>query len=610
MPMIHDLLRRRRPHSPIVGVVAGSGQIALCATRAEADFIMVLNAGLYRTLGAGSLASFLPYGNANEQTLHLLREEILPQAGSIPIVAGVFAADPEIDLDRHLRHLRDLGVAGVTNWPALGFIDGAFREAIAQEGIETAGEIDMLRRARAAGIAPFGFVCNADDAGRFAPESDALVLNLGLTRHVRDVSDRRDQVQAAIARLNRMLAAVGGSSRRPLCLAFGGPITIAEDFQQLARQSPIDGFAGGSVFERIPVQDIVESMIRGFRGTRLGAEEGEGPAALGDLAGRSEAMRRVLELVRRIAPHDVGVCIEGETGSGKELVAALIHRLSPRAHESLVTLNCGAIPDSLLESELFGHERGAFTGADRRRLGKFELAHRGTLFLDEVADLSPRAQVALLRAIQQREITRVGGEGPFRVDVRIIAASNQGLARLVREGRFRADLYHRLDAVTVRVPPLRERREDIRPIAESILARLEIQLDRRILGLSEAFREKLLACRWPGNVRDLEHVLCRAALLEDGPVLDGKWFDPAAGIDEAMPPAPAPLPGRIPASVPGYRPERTRSGGSAGASGRRAAAVEAIRGAGGNKSRAAAALGISRKTLYVWLGGAGQPPRG
>jgi len=131
-------------------------------------------------------------------------------------------------------------------------------------------------------------------------------------------------------------------------------------------------------------------MIRGFRGTRLGAEEGEGPAALGTSSAASEAMRGVLELVRRIAPHDVGVCIEGETGSGKELVAARIHRLSPRAHESLVTLNCGAIPDSLLESELFGHERGAFTGADRRRLGKFELAHRGTLFLDEVADLSPR----------------------------------------------------------------------------------------------------------------------------------------------------------------------------------------------------------------------------
>jgi len=310
-------------------------------------------------------------------------------------------------------------------------------------------------------------------------------------------------------------------------------------------------------------------------------------------------MRRVFEMIRRIAPHDVSVCIEGESGSGKELIAAQIHRLSPRVHEALVTLNCGAIPDPLLESELFGHERGAFTGADRRRLGKFELAHRGTLFLDEVADLSPRGQVALLRAIQQREITRVGGEGPFRVDVRILAASNRDLARLVRDGRFRADLYHRLDGVTVRVPPLRERREDIPALAESILGRLEIQLDRRILGLSEGFLRKLLEAPWPGNVREMEHVLCRAAILEDGAVLEGRWFDPAAGDLESAPleaPAPYALPALPLHGLPGPVTDRRRSAGS-----RRAAAEEAVRRAAGNKSRAAGALGISRKTLYVWL---------
>jgi two-component system response regulator HydG len=495
------------------------------------------------------------------------------------VIAGVFAADPGLDLEKHLRLLRDLGVAGVTNWPSLGFIDGIFAEALREEGVHPAGEIEMLKAARRVGLAAVGFVHGPEQAAHFAPYSDGMILNLGLTRHVRDLSDRRDQVQQAIVRLNRMLAGIQQLKPHPLCLAFGGPLTFPEDLQQLARQCRIDGFAGGSVFERLPVQEIVESTVRRFHTVRLQTTDADEPESATEMIGATACMRQLWNTIRRAAPYDVSVCIEGESGTGKELVAAHIHRFSPRAHESLVTLNCGAIPETLLESELFGHEKGAFTGAHRRRLGKFELAHRGTLFLDEVADLSPRGQVSLLRALQQREITRVGGEQPIRVDVRVLAASHQCLATAVREGRFRADLYYRLNQLTIRVPPLRERLEDIPALAEAIVGRLRTEVNRPLLGLSDRFHQRLRAYDWPGNVRELEHVISRAAILEDSPVLEGDSFVPAA------PPA-----SDLDSVTARPNPHARRAG-----------LVEALRRAGGNKSKAAAELGISRKTLYAWL---------
>src|SRR5690606_33898421 len=269
------------------------------------------------------------------------------------------------------------------------------------------------------------------------------------------------------------------------------------------------------------------------------------------------------------------------------------------------------MPDNLIESELFGHEKGAFTGADRRRLGKFELAQHGTLFLDEIADLSPHGQVALLRALQQREIMRVGGEQHIPVDVRIVAASNQSLARLVEQGRFRADLYHRLNNVTLIVPALRDRLEDLPLLVEEFLARLQIQLGRRISGVAPRFLARLRKHSWPGNVRELQHVLTQAALLEDGLLLEGKEFAPKAAADSRTRHAQA-VPGHVSGPAARYLtsgshhgPESGAYGANPGVSGsldRRGAAQHALAVHGGNKSRAAAALGVTRKTFYAWLG--------
>ncbi len=555
--------------------------MAGCAIAGRADLLIALSAGCFRNLGTGSLASLMPYGNANDLTLRLLTEQLLPRRGTTPIVAGVCPTDPIHPLPELLPRLRSLGVQAVTNWPAVGFIDGTLRAALEAEGMGIEAELVLFREARKHGLASFGFALEPEAAARFAQAgADALILDLGLTRSLEDIREHRDQLQRAIARLQEMLTAVKSSGRRPLLLGFGGPVTSALDFQQLLRQCEMDGFAGGSLFERLPVQEVITDLVHRFKSidTQPGASSEN---RLGELIGSSAAMKEVFRLIQQIAPFDVNVCLEGETGTGKELVATLLHRHSPRSHRPFITLNCGAIPETLLESELFGHEKGAFTGAHRHRLGKFELAHRGTLFLDEVADLSPHGQVALLRAIQQREITRVGGENTVPVDVRIISASHQSLPQLVQTGKFRADLFYRLNHFTITLPPLRERKEDLPLLSEAILSRLKSQLNREKKGLSARFLEKLAQHTWPGNVRELEHAIRQATLLEETPVLTGRFFRFDA-VHAPEPPKPAPR-SHVPAEL------------------RRQTAEAALAEHGGNKSEAAAALRISRKTLYVWL---------
>lgn len=245
-----------------------------------------------------------------------------------------------------------------------------------------------------------------------------------------------------------------------------------------------------------------------------------GPGSEERMVGSSLGLRRVRDQIERIAPTNSTVLIQGETGTGKELVARLIHRTSPRASRVFVPVNCAAMPESLIESELFGHERGAFTGADRRRLGKFELADGGTLFLDEVAELPLGSQAKLLRVLQDGCFERVGGAETIRVDVRLVAATHRDLARQVERGRFREDLFYRLNVLRVDVPPLRERREDLRLLAEHLHERTARRLARPVLALSEASLRRLMAYSWPGNVRELANAIERATLLADGPELE------------------------------------------------------------------------------------------
>ncbi|HEX2878771.1 MAG TPA: sigma 54-interacting transcriptional regulator, partial [Polyangiaceae bacterium] len=239
----------------------------------------------------------------------------------------------------------------------------------------------------------------------------------------------------------------------------------------------------------------------------------------------SPALRHVLDTVRRVATTDVTVLVTGESGTGKELVCRALHDLSPRRDSPFVSLNCAAIPATLIESELFGHERGAFTGASQQRIGRFELADGGTLFLDEIGELPLDAQAKLLRVVQQREFERIGGSRTLRSNARLVAATNRDLRELVRQGRFRDDLFYRLYVVPIHVPPLRERTADIVQLADHFRLRCEAKWGKRFKGIAPSCLEQLQRHDWPGNVRELEHAIERAAL-----VCETEWLELPADL--------------------------------------------------------------------------------
>ncbi|HEY2157259.1 MAG TPA: sigma 54-interacting transcriptional regulator, partial [Isosphaeraceae bacterium] len=240
----------------------------------------------------------------------------------------------------------------------------------------------------------------------------------------------------------------------------------------------------------------------------------------GEIVGRSPALAVVLDKVRRVAPTDATVLIDGETGTGKELIARAVHSASRRREKPLIKVNCAALPVGLVESELFGHEKGAFTGAIARHIGRFELADGGTIFLDEIGELPADNQAKLLRVLQEREFDRVGGASPRRVDVRVIAATNRDLLKAVREKVFREDLYYRLSVFPLALPPLRERAEDIPLLATFLLEKFAARIGRRFEGIGPGTLRRLMAYPWPGNVRELENVLERAVILATGPRLE------------------------------------------------------------------------------------------
>ncbi len=270
----------------------------------------------------------------------------------------------------------------------------------------------------------------------------------------------------------------------------------------------------------------------------------EGLARPGRLIGASPGMLEVFKAIGRTAPTDVTVLVVGESGTGKELVARAIHDNSPRAGRPFITVNCAAIPRDLMESELFGHERGSFTGALERRRGKFELADGGTLFLDEVGELPRPLQAKLLRALQERVVERVGGAQPVPVDVRIVAATHRDLLRMVREGAFREDLYYRLNVVPLSLPPLRERPGDVRRLASAFVQRWGAELTGHPVRLAEGAASLLEAHAWPGNVRELENVVKRALLFSRGGELTADDLRRAMGptLEPASAPATGPAP--------------------------------------------------------------------
>jgi transcriptional regulator with GAF, ATPase, and Fis domain len=320
----------------------------------------------------------------------------------------------------------------------------------------------------------------------------------------------------------------------------------------------------------------------------------------GRIIGQSSAWRAVLEAASRVAPTGATVLLTGESGTGKELVARLIHRESGRSRGPFVAVNCAALPEPLLESEMFGAERGAFTGAVQSRPGRLEQAAGGTLFLDEVAEMSPAIQAKLLRVLQEREFQRLGGQKAIRADVRVVAATNRDLRQLVATGGFREDLFYRLNVFEIHLPPLRERQDDILRLTAAFLTESGASLGRPVSGLSADARPALLAYRWPGNVRELRNVIERATILADGGLVTRAHLNLPAGSSaastrEAVSPAPAAA--AAAPTPPAARSEQVPLLSSV----ERQLLEQALQAYRYNKSAAARALGLTRTQLYYRL---------
>lgn len=354
-------------------------------------------------------------------------------------------------------------------------------------------------------------------------------------------------------------------------------------------------------FEPSEVLVLMDQALEAGRLAREHVEMGPEPEAApaGALVGNSKAMNEIYKAIGRVAPTDALVLIRGESGTGKELVARALYQHSLRASNPFVVINCVAIPDTLLESELFGYERGAFTGANSRRVGKIEQADGGTIFLDEIGDMPLNIQAKILRLLQEKKIERLGGHDPIPVDVRIIAATNRDLEKAVAQGRFREDLYYRLKVVTIALPPLRERTEDVAPLAEYFLNRLSVEMELPNPGLADDGAEFLSTYHWPGNVRELSNTLQKALIFNRGVAMDREELSKAVDVDED-----ASGTGDDAESILRARVRRAL----AETAGRNAFAMlmdkagriiisEALEITDGNRTRAAKLLGMSRPTL-------------
>ena len=369
-------------------------------------------------------------------------------------------------------------------------------------------------------------------------------------------------------------------AREECCVARGDPVCrmvarFREDWA--GREPPLD--AGPLDAALAALGDSIEAgERRAAREARLGARAAPEAEPAGIVA-RSQAMRRVVDLARRVAKVESTVLVTGESGTGKERIAELVHTDSPRAAGPFVAVDCGAVTETLLESELFGHARGAFTGATQDRVGLFEAASRGTLFLDEVGEMSLGMQTKLLQALQELEVRRVGESQTRKIDVRVICATNRELARDVEAGRFRRDLYYRLAVIELRIPPLRERAEDVLPLARALLEGIARRMGKEAHGISPRAADQLLRHPWPGNVRELENALEQALALAEGGRIE--WRDLPEPVRAGQGPEAA--------APPGARTFEQIE---------REAILATLAAHGGNQARTAAALGIGTATLY------------
>jgi two-component system, NtrC family, response regulator AtoC len=432
------------------------------------------------------------------------------------------------------------------------------------------------------GLLTIGFCLSIEEAVELARAGvDVICLNLGFAEWKSDdAGKRQEKLDEVILFINQAIAAVKKINKHPYVMVFGGPVVFPQDTAVVYQRTAALGYIGGSTVERLPAEPMITQTVREFKQVALAKKE---PDRLGAMVGRSEGMQKVFEMIRRIAESNASVLIVAESGAGKELVAREIHRLGSRFTQPMVCWNCGAITESLAMSELFGHERGSFTGAARTHIGKFEAAHGGTLFMDEVADLPLSVQASLLRVIQEREIIRVGGERSIKVDVRLIAASNKDFQDLIPTKHFRLDLYYRLSTILLRIPPLRERRDDIPLLVGELVQEFSQLYGCPAPRIPDSVMAAFMAHSWPGNIRELRNVVERGFILGRGKNFSPTWLEEMFAFDRMVVTSATPN-----SAVPNLQLKRMRL-------------AQTLAKHKGNKLAAARELGVTRRTVYNWL---------
>jgi two-component system, NtrC family, response regulator AtoC len=474
--------------------------------------------------GLPSLTCMLPIGDSNDVVTRVGRSEILGRV-SAPVFFGFCTLNPRLEIRPRLREIRRWGFAGIANFPTVTSIEGSFREILDAAGIGFEREVELIRAAREEGLTALAYVSTAEEAQQMkAAGADIYCASLGYTTGPQTGVPSRLNLFQAIPVIDQILKPVRTTGS--LLLVEGGPIVGSAEAVQVCEACSIQGYIGGSTLDRLPLQAAVRATTAGFKSLSASVHPTAAASRVSQrdrwpwgVIGRSPSIRRVIHQIQRVAPTRLPVLILGENGTGKELIARALHGASSRNSRDMVILNCAAIPRDLLESELFGYEPGAFTGATRRRIGKFEDAHGSTLFLDEIGDLEPPLQAKLLRVLEDGRFERIGSNVLQYTDARIVCATNRNIREIVNEGLFREDLYYRLCTIEIEMPPLRNRAGDIPLLVQHFLNEIRAELNPNIDAIDEEAMQLLLSHRWPGNVRELRHVLERAAVLCSGSII-------------------------------------------------------------------------------------------
>lgn len=510
-------------NEPILGVAAGSGITARYAEKGGADFIMVLNAGIFRMSGLSSTAALMPYANANELVMEVGKNEILPRISDIPVFFGMCGTDTTIDIENYLYEIKKAGFAGVTNYPSVGILDGIFKTHLKENDLFYDMEVELIELAKNKGMYTSAFVFNEQQAIKMAQiKPDSICINFGWTRGGDQAPEDNITLDNAINKTKNIYDSIKRINTQIITFVYGGPINSPEAANYVFNETDIVGYIGGSVFERIPLEKEIVKTTKQYKmftslnkNSKRLRDELRKKKSFGQLVGKSKAMQNIYNIIDQIADKQVNVLITGESGTGKELVARAIHYYGEFSEEAFVPINTASIPFNLLESELFGHEKGSYTGADSSKKGKFEIADGGTIFLDEIGEMPEALQPKILRAIEEGQIQRIGSERDKKVDLRVISATNKDLRTLVNNGKFREDLFYRLNVVNINIPPLRDRKEDIPLLIEEFINENNKKYDKNIEDVTQAFFNCALEYNWPGNIRELKNAIERAYVLNN-----------------------------------------------------------------------------------------------